>query len=81
MRKITDPGAKEWAKKHILADFHDGLPIQLGNNPSDERLSLYKAAFLEISAGMNGEELIKFELFGQLCGLLLPPFARASACF
>lgn len=78
MPKITDPGAKELAMRHILADFNDGLRVQLGNNPGEFRLALYRSAFEEIARGMSGEELKRFELFGQLCGIILPLFARKS---
>jgi hypothetical protein len=79
MPKITDTDAKDWAKRHILADFADGLKIQMGKNPSDLRLALYRSAFEELAKGMSGEELKRFELFGQVCGILIPPFARKSA--
>jgi len=76
MGKITDPDALEWAKKHLLADFKDGIRTQFGKKTSEQRLALYRRAFEELAVSMQGKDLRRFKLFGQLCDIIPPPFGR-----
>lgn len=79
MTKITDLETRELVKRQMLENFADGLPMPMSKNPPVERVEFYRGIFDELAKKMSGEELKRFELYGQLCGIILPPCLKASA--
>lgn len=79
MLKITDPAAREIVKRQMLENFADGLPMPMSRNPPPERIEFYRNIFQELAQTMSGEDLRRFELYGQLCGIVLPPCLKEPA--
>ena len=78
MPKLTDDDAKQWIKKHIQACFHNEVPLHLGTNPSEERLTMYRDVFDEMTKEMPNNLLDRFIFFGRICGIIPPAWAETE---
>lgn len=59
MPKIHNIEIRDQIKRQILADFADGVRVNMGPNPPSERIAVYKLAFDEITESLDGEAEIE----------------------